>query len=138
MLPLLAGLGVKWFDPCCSVVDAPVQGWVIPLFGGQPPSSCCLQDIPRQETWSEAQSKFEAPPVISWLFLPGPAGASEASRDVAGAELLVWPVGLEKLTRRKTFLALDSPNLVGIVGFVAPLWLIADLPLQPFSPQLSL
>lgn len=120
MLPLLAGLGVKWFDPCCSVVDAPVQGWVIPLFGGQPPSSCCLQDIPCQETWSEAQSKFEAPPVISWLFLPGPAGASEASRDVAGAELLVWPVGLEKLTRSKTFWLLILQTWWGLWGLWHP------------------
>lgn len=96
---------------------------LVTFFEGQPPSSCCFQDIPYQETWAEAQSKCEASPVISWLFLAGPAGASEASRGVAGAELLVWPVWLEKLreniTRRKIFLVLDSPNLVGIVGFVA-------------------
>lgn len=93
------------------------------LFGGQTPSSCCFQDIPCQETCSEAQSKFEASPVISWLFSASPAGASGTSRDVAGAELLVWPVWLEKVrgnsTRRKISLALDSPNLVGILGFVA-------------------
>lgn len=124
MLPLLAGLRVKWFDPCSSVLDAPVQGWVSHLFfEGQPPFSCCFQDIPCQETRAEAQSKFEVSPVISWLFLAGPAGASEASRGVAGVELLAWPVWLEKLggnnTRRKIILAVDSPNLVRIVGFVA-------------------
>lgn len=120
MLPLLAGLGVKWFDPRSSVLDAPVQGWVSHSFWRSTP---ILLLFPCQETWSEAQSRFEASPVISWLFLSGPAGASEASRDVTGAELLVWPVWLEKLrgniTRRKIFLALGSPNLVGIMGFFA-------------------
>lgn len=35
--------------------------------------------------------------MISWLFSAGPGGAQGTSRDLAGAELLIWFAWLEKL-----------------------------------------
>lgn len=135
MLPLLAYLGVKWFDPFSSVLGAPVQGWVSHSFQRSTP---ILLLFLCQETWSEAQSKFEASPVVSWLFLPAPAGASEASRDVA--ELSCWsgPCGWknsgETSQEEKSSGLLALQTWWGLWGLLPPLWLIPDLPLQPLFP----
>lgn len=64
-------------------------------FGGQH-GSFCQAALCRHETWPEAQYRFEASPVISCLSSADPTGAQGTSRDLAGAELLVWFAWLEE------------------------------------------